>query len=103
MLLANWVWRTTGTDPAPHLRGAYRTEAGWQAIIAEAGGLVPLIGGLADRAGLKPTEDPLPGDIGVVTMLNGATGAIRVARGWAAKGMTGITAEAAPMLAAWRV
>lgn len=104
MTIANWVWLVTGTDPAPELRGTYRTEAGWRSIVEKKGGLAALVGTLAEGAGLAPTDDPLPGDIGIVDVPTyGHTAAIRVRRGWAMKMIDGLTTVNVDHVAAWRV
>lgn len=53
-------------DPAAHLRGTYATEEGFRAIIAAAGGVVPLVEGCAARIGLKRASGPENGFIGVI-------------------------------------
>lgn len=103
MTVANWVEAETGRDPAPHLRGAY-TDAAWPRIVERAGGLVALVGGLAEAAGLAPTDAPEPGDIAVVDTPVGPAGAIRTEVGWAMKLDRGITVSPRPtLLAAWKV
>jgi hypothetical protein len=102
MTLANWVREVSGEDPAPMLRGRYRTRLGWMRIVKREGGLVALVGALAFGAGMKPTDRPAPGDVGVVEVPGvGHAGAIRTARGWAVKLDDGIVAGEMPWLAAW--
>lgn len=52
MLIADWVWCLTGSDPAAALRGTYRSASGWRSHIDAAGGLVALVDRLAAGAGL---------------------------------------------------
>lgn len=104
MTVANWVKLRTGRDPGHSLRGHYRTERGWKRIAAKAGGLGPLFDRLAADAGLVSTDDPEPGDIGLVELPGfGPAGAIRVRRGWFVHMKKGVTVAPFPTLAAWRV
>lgn len=105
MFLANWVRGLTGSDPAAALRGAYRGEAGWRRLVLREGGLVALVGRVARSAGLVEVEAGReePGDIGVIRTRLGATGAIRVAGGWAVKVRRSVAIGPADALAAWRV
>jgi hypothetical protein len=104
MTLANWVRAQTGTDPAPQLRGHYHTRLGWLRIVNRAGGLVALVGALAERAGLVPLSAPHAGDIAIV-MLPGAgeAGAIRTDRRWVLKIRLGggLSAGTPRVLQAW--
>lgn len=103
MTLANWVREVTGVDPAFSLRGSY-SDAEWPEIVEREGGLVALVGRLADGAGLSPTDAPGIGDIGVVETRIGPAGAIRTRRGWALKLDDGIvSARTLTVLAAWRL
>ena len=102
MTLANWVMERTGEDPAPMLRGTYGTEEAWQAIVRREGGLIPLVEALAFGAGLKRVTVPKEGDIGIIHLPTvGDAGGIKIARGWAVKLASGMTAGAALYRAAW--
>lgn len=103
MTLANWVRAQTGTDPAKTLRGRYRTRLGWVRIVKRAGGLVTLVDGMAVGAGMTRTDEPRPGDIGVVDIPGvGQAGAIKTQNGWAMKLDDGVSVGQPVMLAAWR-
>lgn len=102
LTLARWVERLTGIDPAPALRGRYRTRLGWVRIVNRAGGLVPLVGGLAEAAGMQPiAAAPRVGDIAVIKTIVGPAGAIWVGTRWAIKVQSGLTGGPAPALAVW--
>lgn len=103
LTLARWVEQLTGSDPAPELRGHYRTRLGWVRIVNAAGGLVPLVGGLAERAGLVARPAPQVGDIAVVQSAAGPTGAIWVGTRWVAKTQAGVTGGPAEALAVWGI
>lgn len=101
MTVANWVWEATGADPAAALRRTYG-EDGWPALVEDAGGMVALIGQVATTAGLTPTLDPRPGDIGVIETRRGPIAAIKVTRGWMFKLNDGVSVWPGTPLAAWR-
>lgn len=104
MTLANWLRDLTGEDPARDLRGRYHTRLGWVRIVKRAGGLAPLVGRLAEAAGMVRVENAEPGDIGIVEVPGvGEAGAIRTPRGWAVKLNDGIIAGEMTCLAAWRL
>lgn len=107
MTLANWVRAVTGEDPASDLRGSYGSEMSWKRLVAKAGSLDRLIDGIALKAGLKPTESPVVGDIAVVECAVIGTpkaviaGAIGTPRGWAVKLNNGVACDLFPVVAAW--
>lgn len=105
MTLANWVRERRGIDAGASLRGRYATLMGWTRIVRREGGLVALVGRLAREVGLEATEEPAPGDIGVVETKDlGPAGGIYVGtRGWAVKLNGGLVVGPARMLAAWKV
>lgn len=105
LALADWVRELNGTDVGRLYRGHYSTEAGWQAIVAAAGGLVPLVDRLATLAGIVRVPQPQPGDIGVVDLpLAGHAGAILAGKRWVVKLNRGLLAAAAPpVVASWGV
>lgn len=105
--LADWLVERGYRDPAQALRGTYADQAGAERLAAAVGGLPVLLAGFARSLGLGPTQEPLPGDVGVVL---GVTrrgvepgGAIRCGRRWALLGETGLIVASATPLAAWRV
>lgn len=100
MWLADWVLLKRGVDVAARFRGAYSTQKHADMIQANAGGPGALIA--ACVAGLlDTTNEPLPGDIGVVADGAGAVGAIKVSHGWAKKTARGIRIDGAQHLMAW--
>jgi len=110
MFLANWVrFARGGIDPAPDLRGAYTTDDGWRAKVEEEGGLVRLVGRIADRAGLGRVhpDDAMPGDVGVVRIGSNdfELGGVCAAPGkWAVKLQRGVQQfPGTRALAAWRL
>lgn len=66
MVLANWAIFIGHDDPAPHLRGQYADEAGFRAIVAAHGGVVPLVGACVARIGGKRVQHPFAGAVGVI-------------------------------------
>lgn len=112
LVLADWVIRARGLDydPAEHLRGAYDDMASCYRLTGWHRDPVSVVGDLAEQVGLDRTDNPQPGDIGVVTTLDDkgrmvAIGAVKSkGRSWAAKAkwgaMSGVPAQ---VLAAWSV
>lgn len=100
---AEWCRLVTGMDPSAPLRDRYRTKIGAKRHIARAGGLVPLIADHMAAAGIPETDEPQPGDLGVVVTAQGQAMAIRTASGWACKGPHGLVLGQPVMLAAWSV
>lgn len=104
MTLANWVRFVTGNDPAVHLRGQYHDEAGWRAIVSDAGGMVLLVDTIASRAGLVRADgEPVVGDVAIVDSKIGEVGGVRLERGWAVKLNRSLTRIRAPAIALWRL
>lgn len=103
LMACDWVKARTGTDPAAAWRGRYADRRGALRIIAQAGGMQPLVAGLMAGAGLEPTTDPLPGDVAVVVICGDTVGAIRTMSGWACCGPNGVVVAEADVLAAWSV
>jgi hypothetical protein len=69
-----------------------------------AGGNEAFSRAIAAKAGLKETDDPGRGDVGLVITGSGATMAICVGNSrWAAKSQDGVCIAAFPMIIAWRV
>lgn len=104
MTLANWVRLITGADPAPHLRRHYRTHLGWRRIVKREGGLVALVGGIAEGAGLRAIGAYRPGDVAVIDVPTvGEAGAIRTERRWVLKFAGGMVGIDHPPSAAWGI
>lgn len=113
LFLADWVRERMGVDPAPHLRGRYRTRLGYARILLLHGGFVATVGGCAARVGLERTKAPVKGDIGVILARTLHTypepvGAICVGAapgglGWACLTPGGLMIGASGFEAAWGV
>lgn len=106
LIIADW-WRLNhGVDPAAHLRGTYGSEAECDALLAREGGRLALVGKLAARVGAVPTEDPRPGDFGVVAggPIEDLPAIMAPDRKWAAKSLAGLIVFAAPrVVRAWSI
>lgn len=103
LMACDWVRVVRGVDPAAPWRGTYRTRIEALRIIAGAGGMADLVADGMARAGIPETDDPLPGDVGVVTMEGETVMAIRTMIGWASRGARGLIAGPAEMHRAWRL
>lgn len=105
--LADWVLEQRGIDPAADLRGRYSTARGCARILKRAGGVAKIVGRCATIAGLAPTTDPQPGDVGVVIATNARgkdeeVGAIKAgADRWAFLTPTGLSCAPVFWCAAW--
>jgi hypothetical protein len=106
LIIADW-WRLNhGVDPAAHLRGTYASEAECDALLSREGGRLALVAKLAGSVGAVPTDDPQPGDFGVVA---GGTltdmPAIMAPDGkWAVKSVRGLIAFVPErVVAAWSI
>lgn len=103
IFLADWaVWRGL-PDPAADLRGTYHDEAGFDRIIATAGGLVALVGARAALSGARALEAPRLGCIGVIgsrTAPGRQFGAIW-AGGWHIRTREGVVPLTAPAVSMW--
>lgn len=99
--VCDWVLQRRGVDPAARWRGRYGSARG--ALRNLKPGLLPVVAKAMARAGLAATDDPQPGDVGVVQTAHGASLAIRATTGWAGKAETGIVVAPFPVLAAWTV
>ncbi len=105
----DWVRERTGIDAMADLRGRYRTCDDALALLQAAGcaTLADAVHIGAARVGLEQTDDPRPGDVGLVEMhdglMPGGILCIRMDHAWAAPGMRGIAETRAPALICWRV
>ncbi len=109
MFCASWVAEVTGVDPVAEFRGTYDSAEGAMAIIDRNGGMVALVDAVAKRAGLKRTDNPQTGDIGIIIAPSGLDdrmkeiGAIRYGPNWAALGPSGVVGKKVDFVAAWRL
>lgn len=108
-MVADWVLARRGVDPAAELRAAALTERAWRRRIRRVGGLVALIGGQLEAAGLvrRDPADALAGDVGVVdiptTEGRAPAGAICTGPRWAVLTIGGLAVAPMNPLAAWEV
>lgn len=99
----DWVLLRIGVDPIADLRDRWTTSTIRRRIRAE-GGLEAMARARFAAAGLAETDDPAPGDVGIVRGGHGPTLAIRTTGGWAGPGPgRGVTLGPFPVLAAWSV
>jgi len=105
LIIADWIERVTGRDPAAPVRGRYHDEA---SLIALAGplGLPRLFDRLLREAGLMRTDDPQLGDVAILSVMGtDPRGAIRTASGYvmaAPEGLAGIrNLKGVRVLQAW--
>lgn len=106
MFLASWAMWLDHSDPACHLRGAYDNEAGFRAIIATAGGVVPVVAACIANIEGRPIDAPTTGAVGVIgsaTNIRRQWGAIFDGRQWLVRAKTGILAFSAKPLAIWEI
>ena len=103
---ADWAIECGWPDPMAAWRGAYGTEAEAEALIFDAGGLVPLFSAGMEMAGLPEADEPHVGDIGVVSLLGEEAGAIFTGKRWAFAADRGIACaslEPGAVLKCWTV
>lgn len=101
--VCDWIVAQRGVDPAAVFRGQYRSGVKAAENLADNGGIVEAVGKFFAGAGLTATNDPKPGDVGVVSMRR-PTCAVYVGGGkWASKGRRGVTITIANPLAVWSV
>jgi hypothetical protein len=92
LILADWWRENHGTDPAATLRGTYSSESEKAAIVVAAGGLVPLVAGLAGLVSAQISAANRDGDFGVIVVRGGGlVSGIRVGRFWGVRSEIGIT------------
>lgn len=104
LFMADWVRYVRGIDPAAPLRGRYRTAIGAARHIRRLGGIEAMGRALARSAGLAVTEEPKPGDIGLVRdPVAGPLFAIRTRLGWVGKAPAGLALGSFPVIVAWAV
>lgn len=91
LLIADWWLTNHGVDPARSLRGAYSDETGKATIVEAAGGLVPLVAGIAASVGAEQCAANKDGDFAVLALpSHTASCGIRCGRFWAVRSETGI-------------
>jgi hypothetical protein len=106
MWLASWAVWLGHPDPATHLRDAYRDEEGYQAIIAAAGGMVPVVAECIEKIGGRILAHPECGAVGVIgsaLRLDRQWGAIFDGERWLVRNRTGVVPVTASSLAIWEI
>lgn len=98
-----WVKLRRGVDPGAEWLGGYTTARGAERHIRRGGGLLSLCKTAMARAGLRQTDAPNLGDVGVVLTDQGEALAIRSGSKWACAAPQGIVVSPFRTLAAWRV
>lgn len=106
LFLAAWAVWLGYPDPAQHLRGTYRDEAGFRNIIDEAGSVTAVVERSALSINAKRLQRPLCGSIGVIgspTNIHRQFGAIHDGEGWNVRFITGVHRMIATPLAIWSI
>lgn len=96
-----WIDRVKAVRPGEEI-GPYTGSAEAARIVRRAGGMRRLAARLAKAGDLTPTDDPRPGDVGLVRVGRRLTFAICVLPGkWAVKTRRGVAVSAIEMVDAW--
>lgn len=93
-------------DPAAHLRGTYTDDDGFRSIIAQAGGVEPVVQPCADTIGGRRIERPRLGAIGVIgspTNIQRQWGAIFDGNRWLVRFRDNVAPMTARALAIWEI
>lgn len=103
LTVADWIVMNGHPDPAASYRGRYSTVRQRRKLIAEACGIHALMAGGAIRSGLKWTEQPQRGDVGLIRIGRQKIAAICLGERWAMKGDGLVVAAADEVLMAWSI
>lgn len=103
LFACDWVLARRGVDPMATWRGTYATRLGVYRRINKSGGFLAAVTLEMEAAGLMRTNDPQPGDVGVVQGPQGPVLAIRTPTGWACKAERGLIVAMFPFVRAWAV
>lgn len=113
LFTADWVVWLTGSDPGDGLRGTYSSDLGAMEVIQANGGIDELVGGRLFGLGMQPTQEPIDGDIGIVTVpltfmrgtrdTSARIPAIRFGPLWAVRTAVGVKVTKLPHDVAWRI
>ncbi len=103
LTVADWIVLNGHPDPAEPYRGRYSTARERRKLIAEACGIHALMAGGAIRAGLRWTDQPQRGDVGLVRIGRRKIAAICLGERWAMKGDGLVVAAADEVLMAWSI
>ncbi|WP_417723950.1 DUF6950 family protein [Salipiger sp.] len=108
LVLADWVARVTGRDPAARIRGMYETAAECERVTGFLSDPVSAFGSCAAAAGLGRAGELRAGDVGIYSRPGSrwAFGGLWTGSLWASKGRDGVTftkPKRVEILAAWGV
>jgi hypothetical protein len=104
LVLADWVERVHGFDPAFELRGRYASPLEAERIGQYVSDPIAAPAAVCSVAGFEKTANPVRGDVGVVLNGTGPIGAICLGRNWAAKAVEGVMiGRPLKVLSAWSV
>jgi hypothetical protein len=113
LVLADWIWRVRGVDPAAHVRGMYDSALSCERATGFIRRPVEAVDRCLDTIGGLPKVDvPVVGDIAVIVSPDpggtfSAKGALWMGTAWAVKGVDGTTTVSPRMvqkvLAVWEV
>lgn len=106
MFLASWALWLGHRDPVEHLRGTYSTDDGFRAIVASAGGVVPVVEQCVSQINGKRIQRPFCGAIGVIgatTNIEHQYGAIFDGERWRVRFVDKIGHMTAKPLAIWSI
>jgi len=103
LTVADWIVLNGYPDPAEPYRGRYSTARERRKLIVEAGGIHALMAAGSSRSGLRSTERPHPGDVGLIRLGRRKIAAICLGERWAMKGDGLVVAAADEVLMAWSI
>jgi hypothetical protein len=103
--LAGWAREVTGRDGGAEWRGRYRTAIGCARVLKRSGGMMACVERGASVAGMRRTDEPKAGDVGLVMAMTergpAEVGAIYTGLRWAALTVGGVMTVRAEPIAAW--
>ncbi len=109
---ADWIVQRIGRDPAETWRGGYATARECRDLLDSHGGLLAIVRDSLAMIGLRETDDPQTGDVGIVRapaetpdgVMPREIAAVRQGDMWVCRGIRpAIMADRFPTVAAWRV
>lgn len=106
ILLADWALWLGHSDPASHLRGVYDSDDGFRAIVADAGGLEPVVARCVANIGGRRISAPKCGAVGVIgsqTSIHRQWGAIFDGGRWLIRFRDDVGPLAARPIAIWEI
>lgn len=109
-LCSDWILRVRGVDPAAGIRMTYDSAAECQRVTRFFTDPVGAVAPYFERAGIQRTDDPRPGDVGIILLLT-ERGVARphmalcLGRSWALKDQSGAVNAGEPLkvAAAWGI